>query len=69
MTGIDTSNIDLETEIWLTITEVAKMFRCSTNTIYRMVDDGDLPAVKLRGTVTRIPKSQLEKAINKLASG
>lgn len=35
----------------LTIDELAKSFRVSTRTIYRMLDDGELPfAIKLKGT-------------------
>ena len=35
----------------LTIDELAKIFRVSTRTIYRMLDDAELPfAIKLKGT-------------------
>jgi len=40
--------------------EVAKFWRVSTSTIYRWIDLGIIPGVRLGGTL-RIPKEEAEK--------
>ena len=42
------------TEAVYTVREVADLLRCSTQTIYRSIDAGQLPAVRLMGVV-RVP--------------
>ncbi len=37
----------MELESLLTANEVAKLLRLSTQTLYKMVDDGTIPAVKV----------------------
>jgi excisionase family DNA binding protein len=43
--------VELAVEKLLTIDELAKFIRVSTRTIYRMMDEGELPfAIKLKGS-------------------
>jgi excisionase family DNA binding protein len=43
---------------FLTIEEVAKLLRVSKATAYRMREDGELPAIRVRGQY-RVPQSWL----------
>lgn len=57
--------IPLPNQFFLTPKEVASILRLSPSSVYRMVDEGKLKAVKLdglRGSV-RIPRNVLEKAL------
>ena len=51
--------MDFGVDRLLTIDELAKIFRVSTRTIYRMLDDEELPfAIKLKGT-WRFPENDV----------
>lgn len=43
---------------FFTVKEVAELLKCSTKSIYRMINNDGLPAVSIRN-ITRIPKSHL----------
>lgn len=47
---------------FLTVAEVAEFMRVSTMTVYRLVQSGELPAVRF-GRSYRIPESALEAVI------
>ncbi len=47
-------------KIYFILDEVARHFSISLRTIYRMIEDEELPAVKIRGSL-RIHKSDLAK--------
>lgn len=53
---------DLADVRFLTVAEVADMMRVSTMTVYRLVQSGELPAVRF-GRSYRIPESALAQAI------
>jgi len=53
---------DLSDVRFLTVAEVAEMMRVSSMTVYRMVQRGDLPAVRF-GRSYRVPESAVVKAI------
>lgn len=44
-------------EKFLTVAEVAKRWRVSNMTVYRMVESGTLPALKIGKRSVRIPES------------
>ena len=48
---------------WLTPCEVAEYLSISKTTVYRMVDDGELLGIKIRGSL-RIKTTSLENLIN-----
>lgn len=58
---------DLADVRFLTVAEVADMMRVSTMTVYRLVQAGDLPAVRF-GRSYRIPESALAEAIAQTAT-
>lgn len=47
-------------KVYFRVDEIARHFSVSSRTIYRMVEDEELPAVKIRGSL-RIHKSDLAK--------
>lgn len=53
---------DLSDVRFLTVAEVADMMRVSNMTVYRMVQRGDLPAIRF-GRSYRIPESAVQAAI------
>jgi excisionase family DNA binding protein len=53
---------DLSDVRFLTVAEVAELMRVSNMTVYRMVESGQLPAVRF-GRSYRIPESALAAAI------
>ena len=53
---------DLSDVRFLTVAEVADLMRVSAMTVYRMVQSGELPAVRF-GRSYRIPESALAAAI------
>ena len=50
---------------YLRVDEVADYFNVSTRTIYRLIEEGELPRVKIRGCL-RIPIWEIEKYEEKL---
>jgi len=46
---------------FLTIIEVATLLNCSTKTIYRHIDKGNIKAVNLGQRLTRVKRSSLDK--------
>lgn len=48
----------------LTIPQVAARLKVSRNTVYRLISDGDLPVVEVRGK-SRISESELQKYIDR----
>ncbi len=46
----------------LTVQETAKMLRITRKTLYKLIKNGEIPAIRL-GTHWRIPKEELEKLI------
>ena len=52
-----------ESDEFLTIEEVAKMFRVAEATVYRMARKGKIPAIKF-GKVWRIDYDKLKKQLN-----
>lgn len=48
----------------LTVHETALIMKVSEKTIYRLIKDGELPCVKVRGSI-RIPSLTLEAYIEK----
>lgn len=52
----------------LRISEAAELLGISPDTVKRMVTDGQIPSVKLRGAV-RIPRKQLEEWIDEHTRG
>jgi excisionase family DNA binding protein len=57
-----TSMGDLSDARFLTVAEVADMMRVSNMTVYRMVQRGELPAIRF-GRSYRIPESAVATAI------
>lgn len=53
-----------QSDEFLTIEEVAKMFRVADATVYRMARKGEIPAVKF-GKVWRIDYNKLKNQLNK----
>jgi excisionase family DNA binding protein len=51
-------------DVVYTIEEVAKILKVSTATVRRMIDSGELKAIRIRGQI-RIRKEDLEDLINK----
>ena len=51
-----------------TVSEVAKMLKLkSKQTVYDWISDGTIKAIKIGKRVTRIPKSELERLLQKEA--
>jgi len=48
----------LPDKTWVTVGEVADYWRLSTDTVYRMIDDGELVAVRIRGSL-RVRREQI----------
>lgn len=44
----------------LTVSEVAQLLRVGKNTVYRALEEGELPGFKIRGC-WRIPRSELDQ--------
>lgn len=57
----------MNSESMLTLKEVARYLHVVPLTVYRMIDRGDLPAVKV-GRVWRIRKQDLEAYLGRSAS-
>ena len=45
-----------------TVPQTAKMLRLSTNTVRRMINEGELRAVRLRGSI-RVPVESIDEAM------
>ncbi len=59
---VRTINIELiKHKEYLRVVEVATLFGCSKNTIYRMIQSGELNAVNLLKHLTRIKRTDIEK--------
>lgn len=57
----------MNSETMLTLKEVARYLHVVPLTVYRMIDRGDLPAVKV-GRVWRFRKEDLQAYLNRSAS-
>jgi excisionase family DNA binding protein len=49
-------------DVVYTVEEVAKILKVSTATVRRMIDDGELKAIRIRGQI-RIRKEDLDKLL------
>ena len=58
----------METDALLTIREVARYLKVVPMTVYRMIDRGDLKAVKV-GRAWRIRREDLERYLNRSKTG
>lgn len=54
-----------ETKYMLTVQETAKILGVSVHTVYRLINSGDLSAVKISQRRTVIKAEELEKYINR----
>lgn len=54
-----------EIKYMLTVQEVAKILGVSVHTVYRLINSGDLSAVKISQRRTVIKAEELEKYINR----
>lgn len=54
-----------ETKYMLTVQETAKILGVSVHTVYRLIDLGDLSAVKISQRKTMIKAEEIEKYINR----
>jgi len=51
----------------MTAAEIAEMFRCSKMTVYRMINSGDLPAVRI-GRSFRVYRSAVKQHLRDSAA-
>lgn len=58
-----------ETKYMLTVQETAKVLGVSVHTVYRLINSGDLSAVKVSQRRTVIKAEELEKYINRKWGG
>jgi excisionase family DNA binding protein len=49
----------------LTITEVARRLSCSKRSVWRMIETGELRAVKISARVTRVRESEFERLLDR----
>lgn len=54
-----------ETKYMLTVRETAKVLGVSVHTVYRLIDSGDLSAVKISQRKTMIKAEEIERYINR----
>ncbi len=55
---------------WMNVGEVAKQLEVSTQTVRRLIKDGDLPAYQLReGSWFRVKREDLEKFLTQRQRG
>lgn len=54
-----------ETKYMLTVQGTAKILGVSVHTVYRLIDSGDLSAVKISQRKTMIKAEEIEKYINR----
>jgi excisionase family DNA binding protein len=49
--------------VLLTVPEVARLLRCSRQSVYRRIHDGSIPAVRLTDDAgpLRVPRTELER--------
>lgn len=59
-------NATMTDEYLYTIEEVAKLLRVKRRTVRKIMDDGDLPAIRVRNQY-RIPQSALEAYMRSIA--
>jgi len=59
---------DLTDVRFLTVAEVAELMRVSAMTVYRMVQAGELPAIRF-GRSYRIPEAAVVELVQSAASG
>jgi excisionase family DNA binding protein len=58
-----------ENERLLTVPEVADLLRMGTDTIYQYVDQGRIPAIKIRGRMIRFSPSAIRKWVETQSTG
>lgn len=49
--------------MFLTVAGVARRLKCSRNTVYRLIERGELPRVKVGPKTTRIPDEAVDAFI------
>ena len=54
-----------ETKYMLTVQETARVLGVSVHTVYRLIDSGNLSAVKISKRKTMIKAEEIEKYINR----
>ena len=59
---------DLSNVRFLTVAEVAELMRVSAMTVYRMVQSGELPAIRF-GRSYRIPEAAVVELVQRPSSG
>ena len=66
--ALDPSKYDAATRPFFTVPEVAAYLQISARTIYRLIDDGELPVHRI-GRSVRISVSDLEQFVRARRSG
>lgn len=56
-------NSDLPDRLYFRPDEVARYFSVSKSTVYRWIDEGRLKSVKIAGSVIRIKRTDILKAV------
>ena len=54
-------------DTYLYVQTVAKRLKCSERTVYRLIGEGQLPAIRFGGRSLRIPEREFEKFISESA--
>jgi len=62
--AVDKSGADISEVKFVTIAEVASMMRVSKMTVYRLVHNGDLPAVRV-GRSFRVKESDVDEYLKR----
>ena len=52
---------DIKAKEFLTVRDVARLLNCSTRSVYRYIDTGNMKAVNLGQRVTRIKRSEIDQ--------
>lgn len=55
----------METKYMLTVQEMARVLGVSVHTVYRLIESGDLSAVKISSRKTMIKAEEIERYINR----
>jgi excisionase family DNA binding protein len=62
------SKSTLPTVNWLTVDEVAQYFRMGRMSVYRLIKNGDLPAIRIGGRSYRIDERHVKALMARTAS-
>ena len=55
----------METKYMLTVQEMARVLGVSVHTVYKLIESGDLSAVKISSRKTMIKAEEIERYINR----